>query len=129
MADLMPPITSVAKSSTGELALQANALRERMKEAGDLWEDGTITAAEFKIRRTRMNDELAKVQDQLRTASGNNPVADIVGRQDAAEVWAKLDLGRRRAILQALATVWVLPLVKPPGRAPFDPDRIRIEWK
>jgi hypothetical protein len=130
MADLMPPRSrSGSDASTGELALQANALRERMKEAGDLWEDGTITAAEFKTRRARMNDELAKVQDQLRTVSGNNPIADIAGRRDAAEIWQQLDLGRRRAILQALATVWVLPLTKPPGRAPFDPDRIRIEWK
>jgi site-specific DNA recombinase len=128
MADLMPPRIST-ESNTGELALQANALRERIKEAGDLWEGGVISVAEFKTRRQRMNDELAKIQDQLRDASGNNPLADIAGRKDAGEVWATLDLGRKRAILQALATVWVLPLTKPPGRAPFDPDRIRFEWK
>jgi site-specific DNA recombinase len=128
MRDLMPP-REPGKSDTGELALQANALRERMKEAKDLWEAGVLSAADLTTRHTRMSDELAKVQDQLRTVSGNNPVADLAGRKDAAEAWAKLDLGRRRAILQALATVWVLPLTKPPGRAPFDPDRIRIEWK
>jgi hypothetical protein len=128
MADLMPP-REPGKSNTGELALQANALRERMKEAKDLWESGVLSMADLKTRHGRMSEELSKVQDQLRTVSGNNPVADLVGRKDATEVWATLDLGRRRAILQALATVWVLPLVKPPGRAPFDPDRIRIEWR
>lgn len=36
-----------------------------------------------------------------------DPVADCDDRRDAAEVWAGLDLGRRRAILETLAIVWV----------------------
>jgi site-specific DNA recombinase len=128
VADLMPP-KGGTPSDTGQLATQANALRERIKEAKDLWEAGVLSPADLKIRSARLTDQLSEVQDQLRSAAGHSPLADLAGRQDAAEVWAKLDLGRRRAILQALAIVWVLPLQKPPGRAPFDPDTIKIEWR
>jgi hypothetical protein len=118
-----------AKVDTGELVTLANALRARIQEAGDLWESGVLPAAEFKTRKARLAEQLADVQARLRSAAGHSPVADLAGRPDAAEVWAALDLGRRRAILQTLAIVWVLPLEKPPGRAPFNPDMVRIEWR
>jgi hypothetical protein len=42
-------------------------------------------------------------------------------------VWAGLDIGRRRAVLDCLMTVTVLPITRPgPG---FDPDTVRIEPK
>ena len=88
-----------------------------------------LSAADLKTRQARLAEKLAGVQAELRSAAGHNPVADLAGRPDAAEVWLGLDLGRRRAILDAVAIVWVLPLAKPPGRAPFNPDSIKIKWK
>ena len=114
---------------TAALAREANALRARIREAKDLWESGVLSAVDLKTRHARLAEQLAAVQGKLRSASGRNPVADLAGRADAAEVWAGLDLGRRRAILETLMTVSVLPLAKPPGRAPFDPDTIRIAWR
>jgi site-specific DNA recombinase len=114
---------------TGQLATQANALRARINEAKDLWESGVLSAADLKSRNARLSEQLAEVQAQLRSAAGHSPVADLAGRPDAAEVWAELDLGRRRAILNALMIVYVMPLAKPPGRAPFDPKTIRVEWR
>jgi hypothetical protein len=69
------------------------------------------------------------VQGKLRSAAGSSPVADVAGRPDAAQVWAGLDLGRRRAILETLAVVHVLPVPRPQGRAPFDPDTVKITWR
>jgi hypothetical protein len=114
---------------TAALSTEANALRERIREAGDLWESGALSAADFKIRKARLDQKLTDVQAQLRSAAGHSPVADLAGRPDAAEIWAKLDLGRRRAILDTSAIVWVLPLSRPPGRAPFNPDSVKIEWR
>jgi site-specific DNA recombinase len=118
-----------AAIDTGQLATQANALRARIKEAKDLWESGVLSAADLKTRTARLSEQLSDVQARLSQAAGHSPVADLAGRPDAAEVWAALDLGRQRAILQNLMIVWVLPLEKPPGRAPFNPDTVRIDWK
>jgi hypothetical protein len=42
-------------------------------------------------------------------------------------VWAGLDIGRRRAVLDSLMTVTVLSIPRPgPG---FDPDTVRIDPK
>jgi DNA invertase Pin-like site-specific DNA recombinase len=114
---------------TAALAREANALRERIREAGDLWESGTLSAVEFKQRKARLADRLAVVQGKLRSASGRNPVAEVAGLPDVAEVWAGLDLGRRRAILDALAVVYVLPVPRPQGRAPFNPETVKIDWR
>jgi site-specific DNA recombinase len=111
------------------LSAEANALRERIREAKDLWEAGVLSVADLKSRQARLAEKLADVEGRLRSAAGHNPAADLAGRPDAAELWLGLDLGRRRAILDALAIVWVLPLAKPPGRAPFNPDSVKIEWK
>ena len=51
------------------------------------------------------------------------------GRGGAADVWERLNLGRQRAILDALIVVTVLP--QRPGRMPdgsrFDPHSIDIQ--
>jgi hypothetical protein len=129
VADLLPLRQQAERIDTVHLATQANALRARIQEAQDLWEFGVLAAADLKVRHARLSGQLADVQARLRSAAGHSPLADLAGRQDAAEVWAGLDLGRRRAILKTLAIIWVLPLPKPPGRAPFDPTAVRIEWK
>jgi site-specific DNA recombinase len=123
------PTGRADRIDTAALASEANALRERIREAKDLWESGVLSAADLKTRQARLAEKLAGVQAELRSAAGHNPVADLAGRPDAAEVWLGLDLGRRRAILDAVAIVWVLPLAKPPGRAPFNPDSVKIKWK
>jgi DNA invertase Pin-like site-specific DNA recombinase len=113
----------------GALAIQANALRTRIREAKDLWESGVLSAADLKARTARLSEQLVNVRAQLSAAAGHSPLAGIAGEPDADDIWLGLDLGRRRAILKTMATVWVLPLLKPPGRAPFDRDRVRIELK
>jgi site-specific DNA recombinase len=129
VADLLPPQQQPEPMDTQQLATQANALRERIREAQDLWESGVLSAVDLKTRHARLSGQLAVVQAQLRTTAGHSPVADLAGRKDAAEVWTGLDLGRRRAILETLAVVSVLPMARPPGRAPFDPTSVRVEWR
>jgi site-specific DNA recombinase len=127
-AHLLPLRQHAESIDSSLLATQANALRERIREAQDLWETGVLSAADLKVRHARLAEQLVEVQARLRNAAGHSPVADLAGRHDAAEVWAGLDLGRRRAVLETFAIVWVLPLQKPPGRAPFDPTSVRVEW-
>jgi site-specific DNA recombinase len=110
---------------------EAAAIRVRLTEAGDLWENGTLTAAEYKIRAARLRERLAEVEAQLSTELTRSPIDDVVGADDVRAAWDSLDLGRKRAILQALVVVTVLPA--PRGRRPsgayFDPDSVRFTWR
>jgi hypothetical protein len=71
--------------------------------------------------------QLAKVEQQTVEANGTTPLAGLAGREDVAETWAGLDLGRKRAVIDCLMTVVVKPAVKR-GKG-FDPERVGIEWK
>jgi len=119
-------LTVTPEVDTATLSRQVNELRARITEAGGLWEDGVITGAELKVRRSRLTEKLANVEAQLRTASGRDPLVGLAGNPDAATVWEGLDLGRRRAVLDTLVTVTVLPAKR--GRY-FDPASVDIAWK
>jgi site-specific DNA recombinase len=108
------------------LSAEANGLRARITEARLMWESGDLTAAEFRSSASRMREKLATIEAKLTAAAGSDPLADLAGRPDAIERWKRLDLGRKRAILDRLATVTVLPSRR--GRR-FDVTSIRVQWK
>jgi site-specific DNA recombinase len=120
--DLLAPRAQV---DIAALAGEANALRARIVEAGDLWEDGTLTAAQFRARKARLVDKLEAVEATMAAGSGSTPLTGLAGRPDAGAVWAGLDLARRRAVLDTLMTVTVLPAIRR-GRG-FDEATVRIE--
>jgi len=126
-ADLLtPPDRDV---DTAALTREAAALRTKLSEALSLWRDDVLTAAEYRTTRAELEGRLGAVEDRQRVAAGRDPLAGIAGREDAAEAWERLDLGRQRAILSTLLIVTVLP--QRPGRMPdgsrFDPRSVRIE--
>lgn len=98
-------------------------------EALQLWRDDVLSAAEYRTTRAELGERLADIEDRQRAAAGRSPLAGIAGRADAAAVWEGPDLGRQRAILDALVVVTVLP--QRPGRLPdgsrFDTAAVRIE--
>lgn len=123
-AELLAPRMEV---DTAGLAKKANSLRTRLSELGDLVESGDMPAAEYRQRKTRLSDQLARVEGEMTAAAGTSPLVGIAGRKDASEVWAGLDLGRKKAVIDVLMTVVVLP-ARRRGRE-FDPDRVRIDWR
>jgi hypothetical protein len=62
-------------------------------------------------------------------------LAGVADAPDPARVWAGLDLSRRRAIIDVLATVTILPARRgrrpgwQPGQTYFDPTTVRVEPK
>lgn len=126
-ADLLtPPELGV---DTAALAREADALRVKLAGALALWRDDVLTAAEYRTTRAELEQRLTAIEERQRVAAGRSPLAGIAGRADAADVWERLDLGRQRAILDAMLVVTVLP--QRPGRLPdgsrFDPDAVRVE--
>jgi DNA invertase Pin-like site-specific DNA recombinase len=110
-----------------KMAQEANALRARLVELGDLVESGDMSAGEYRTRKTRLAEKLATVEAEMTAAAGTSPLAGLAGRPDAGEVWDRTDLAGRRAAINVLMVVTVLPAVGR-GRG-FDPDRVRIDWR
>jgi site-specific DNA recombinase len=123
-AELLVPRAEVDMTA---LAEEATSLRARLQGLGDLVETGDMGPAEYRVRRQRLAEQLAKVEQRMVEANGSTPLAGLAGRDDVAKVWAGLDLGRKRAVIDCLMTIVVLPAVKR-GKG-FDPERVGIEWK
>jgi hypothetical protein len=74
----------------------------------------------------RHNQRAATIADTLARAGWRSPL-DALADGDIAAAWAQLPLASRRAILDVVADIHVLP-TKPTTRG-FDPDGVAIDWK
>jgi hypothetical protein len=114
-------------------ALRATAieLAERLDQLAVAHADGQITLSQLTRGSDRMRTRLAEVQAQIAAVEQTDPLAGLVGIPDVEGAWRRIDLGRQRAVLDALMTVTVHPWSRHrgPGGARFDPDSIGIEWR
>ncbi|SLE61069.1 site-specific recombinase, DNA invertase Pin [Mycobacteroides abscessus subsp. massiliense] len=111
------------------------AVRQRQDDLAGLFAAGQITARQLAISTEQLiakEDQLAKT---LASAGRRNPIQMLAGAKDLRSLWFGTDedrsdgltLGQRRALLDVLMTVTVLPA--PRTRGGFDPDYVRIDWK
>jgi site-specific DNA recombinase len=109
------------------LRAAANAARARLTEIAEMLGEGELTRAEAQIARSRATARLEQAEAEIAAATATSPLAGIVDTPDPAAVWAGLEIGRRRAVLDCLMTVTVLPAIRPGPR--FDPATVRIDPK
>ncbi len=72
------------------------------------------------------------VQARLAASVQHDALAGLAGHEDAAERFDALPLERRRAVVDALVTLTVLPRThrgRLPGGGYFDPTSVRVTWR
>lgn len=127
------------RRDTTDLNVEATAVRERLTELAELFAGGKVTAAQLATATATLTARLDELGAGLARAGASDPLADLVGGADVHALWFGsepgrgdgLSLGKRRAVLDALMTVTVMPTGR--GRkadgSMFDPSSIRVEWK
>ena len=128
--------TDVAK-----LAAEAGKLRQRKQMLAGLFAAGEMDTDEWAAASKVLKNQLAGLEVKLAAAAEritDAPAAALAGREDAAELWAKLDLESKRAIIRSLVTVTIARQGKGYRRPGwqrgepyswFNPDRISIQWR
>lgn len=111
---------------------KAKAIREQIDalavEFGNADAEDVVTAArEFRIATQGMRKRLAEVEAQLADAGRVNIFGALVGADDVGAAWADLETDRKRAVVDALMVVTLLPVGS--GRRSFDPNTVAIERK
>jgi site-specific DNA recombinase len=123
------------RADTAALHLRDSALAERLVELGRLYGDGTIDAPQLQAATAAIRSQREQITAELAAASRGSVLAGVADAPDPAKVWAGLDLSRRRAIIDTLATVTILPTRRgrrpgwQPGQTYFDPTTVRVEPK
>ncbi|MFE6103164.1 recombinase family protein [Streptomyces laurentii] len=92
---------------------------------------GEMDMLEWRVASGAAKQRLAAAEKVLADAVKLNPVVGLVGSEDPEVAWNMLDLGRKRAVIDYLMTVAVLPARhgRMPGGGYWDPDAVRIDWK
>jgi site-specific DNA recombinase len=123
------------RTDTAALHARDTALRERLDELGRLYGDGAIDAPQLQAATAAIRAQRERITAELAAASRGSVLAGVADAPDPAKVWEGLDLSRRRAIVDTLATVTILPGRKGrrpgwrPGEPYFDPAGVRVDPK
>lgn len=106
-------------------ALEEKATIEaRLDLLADQFADGAITGAQLERATARLRPKLVDAEARVVAASPSPEYAELVG-PDVRERWAAQSLDRKRAVIDALMTVTVMP--SGAGRS-FSPEQIRVDW-
>ncbi len=129
----LPDASQLVSISTPDLTglhAENDALHVRLEEAARLYADGVITAAQLTTTSGRLRERLAEVQGQLAAAVRLDALSGLIN-MDIKRVWETLALERRRAVVETLLEIIVLPrraLGRLPGGGYFDPDAVEVRW-
>jgi site-specific DNA recombinase len=124
-ADLLEK--SPAGPDTGKLHIEAVTLRQRLTDMSNAFADGRITMAQLQAGSERARANLEAIEAKMAAAARIDPVAQLLGVEDARAVWDSLSLGRQRAVLDSLMSVTLGPGRK--GAKTFDESRVVITWR
>lgn len=125
-----PDAAAVLARPTTDTAAErdrVNVLRARLDSLAVDFADGDLTASQLRTATERIKAQLAEAESKLLDSNTSRVLDGVIGEPDAAERFAKLPLDRKRAVIDALCTVTILPTTEPGGR--FDPTLIAVEWR
>ncbi len=107
-AVLLLPAEAVT-ADTPALRAETKKLERGLAASARLVASGDMTEGQYRRATRDPKARLAAITAQLTAASPADPLPEFRGGTDPAEVWARLPLVRRRAVLRALLTVTLLP--------------------
>lgn len=120
------------KADLARINREIQAINEDMKADLRLYREKVLTELEFaRIRRDRQAD-LAAAETRLTDLSTADALAPLIANP---ALWADLDLDRKRAIIDALMTVKIMPAPRGrpsgwrAGQPYFDPRSVEITWR
>jgi len=97
----------------------------RLANAADMFAAGTIDAAQLTRITERLRADRAQAATALDAALPPAIPADLIGA-NAGEVWDGLSMDVKRAVMDTLVTVTILPSGS--GKA-FNPDTVQVVWR
>lgn len=111
-------------------ALQAGrdaieAIDARMANAADMYATGSIDAAQLTRITERLRVDRTQASAVVEAALPAAVPAELIG-PNARQVWDELPMDSKRAVLDTLVTVTILPSGS--GKA-FDPEAVQVVWR
>lgn len=106
---------------------EVSDLRARLDLAADAYADADIDAQQLQRITAKLRPRLDAAEARARIVDDQPLVAGLVGVEDVRAVWETVPLTRRRAIVDLMMEVRILPASK--GARTFDPRSVAIKWR
>lgn len=109
------------------LLREAEALRVRRQQLeDDHYLHGKVTAAAFARLSAAIDKRTVEIDSRLAETGRAESLTGLAGARDVQKVWDSLPLSRRRAVVDALVEIRILPGLR--GKV-FDPELVEITWR
>lgn len=118
-----------------QLDAEAVALRSRLDSLAGLFAQGIVDAQQLTEGSKEVKRRLDEVREQTAAMYSGTALAGVADADDPGAAWLDAPLDRKRAVLDALATVTLLrgaagrPAGWAPGQSYFRPELVKITWK
>ncbi|MDV7135480.1 recombinase family protein [Williamsia muralis] len=125
--DALEVFAPAVAADTRDFSTEADTLRRRLEDLAVDYADGVLTREQFATVNERVRARLAHLEAEMAAAGATDLVAPLVGSGDVAAAWADLATARKRGVIDALATITLMP----PGRGTrtFREESVVIEWR
>lgn len=124
--DVVQVLAPDAGQDVAQLAEEVAVVRKRLDGLGELFAEGALTAAGLRDASAKLKARISDLQGRIAAAGGNEQVVGLVTAGNVRERWKALPLRHKRAVIDTLAVVTVLPVTR---GARFTPEQVLIEWK
>lgn len=124
--DILDALLQCDDHQLTQLRAESARLRAKRVELREAWDDDRIATDDYLDLTARIRQKLETIDDQLRPRHIPAAVTEIAGKW-AAEKWAETPIATRRAIIDTLIIVTILPGA--PSFGPFDPRFVSIKWR
>lgn len=107
------------------LRAEMRSVREKLNEQAALHAAEVIDTAQLRAGSAVLRQKLNELEHQMASAGGDSVLAALVEADDKVGVWRSLGIERRRAVVNRLFTVRLIP----PGQGSwkFRPETVQIE--
>jgi DNA invertase Pin-like site-specific DNA recombinase len=123
-------IANFEASNEGELEDLDAATQELLERLATLefdYDEGNIDGNRFKTASDKVKDKLSKLEITRARIVGGFALESVLDKGNPADAFRNASLAVRRAVIDRMVSVIVLPGVK--GAKTFRPDSVKIAWK
>jgi site-specific DNA recombinase len=124
--DVVKVFSRDTDADTAALADELARVRDRLDGLGDLYAEGALTAAGLREASGKLKARLEQLQRRIAATGGHEQVVALATSGSVRGRWEALPLRHRRAVIDALMVVTVLPVTR---GARFEPEQVAVEWK
>jgi site-specific DNA recombinase len=108
------------------LRAKVTELRNRRDGLARLLADGLLSASAVRDQAAKLTAAISDLEREIMSAVGDGPLAEVVNAADVERTWTALPLTAKRAVIETLMVITILPIGK---GIRFDPDQVQIEWR